>query len=395
MSSSTERAAARRTGRKKIAVVTSSRADFSIQLPVARELARSADVGWIASGTHLSREFGRTVDEVEASGIPIWETVRFILSDDSDESLVLSDGMALAGYGQALARIRPNMVLLLGDRWEIHACATAATLLRLPVAHIHGGEETEGAIDNVLRHSITKLAQLHFAATDLSGRRIRQMGEAAERIVVSGSPSLDKLRSLKYLGRAEFARRYGAPAAPFLLVTYHAVTTDLAATEKGLRALLSVLRERKLPTLFTYSNADSYGRTINEAIDAFCRDNPFATAARSLGGEGYANAMKHASAMVGNSSSGIIEAAHFGLPVVNIGDRQRGRERSGNTIEAVETRASIAAALDEALSDDFRAACRGLPNVYGDGKAAPRVARALLAYLRGTPTVAKPFALMD
>jgi UDP-hydrolysing UDP-N-acetyl-D-glucosamine 2-epimerase len=380
---------------RKIAVVTSTRADFSILLPVARALADTAglDIGWIASGTHFLSEFGNTIDEVSASGLPIWDTAEFMVGGDSDDALLRSDGLALTTYGEALLRLRPDLLLILGDRWEIHACATAATLLRLPIAHIHGGDETEGALDNVLRHSITKLAHLHFAATELSGRRIRQMGEAADRVFVTGSPAVDKLNSIDYLDHDAFAAAYGAPRDPFLLVTYHPLTTDQAATERGLDALFEVIAAKALPTLFTFSNADSLGRTINVAISDFCDAHSFATLARSLGGEGYANAMRHAIAMVGNSSSGIIEAAHFGLPVVNIGDRQKGRERSGNTIDADESSGAIAAALDRALSEPFRRHCAALPNVYGDGHASERIAKAIADFCAGPMPIAKPFQL--
>jgi UDP-hydrolysing UDP-N-acetyl-D-glucosamine 2-epimerase len=380
---------------QKVAIVTSTRADFSILLPVARSLAATdgLDVGWIASGTHFLAEFGNTIDEVSASGLPIWDSAEFIGGGDDDDALVRSDGLALTAYGQALRRVDPDLVLILGDRWEIHACATAATLLRLPIAHIHGGDETEGAIDNVLRHSITKLAHLHFAATELSGRRIRQMGEGAERVFVTGSPAIDKLNAIHYLDRAAFAAAYGAPAEPFLLVTYHPLTTDAAATERGLASLFEEIEGRSLPTLFTFSNADSMGRTINRAIADFCATHAFATVARSLGGEGYAHAMRHALVMLGNSSSGVIEAAYFGLPVVNIGDRQRGRERSGNTIDVDESRQAVAAGLDQALSEPFRKRCAKLPNVYGDGKASERIAKAIADFCGGPMPISKPFVL--
>lgn len=380
---------------RKIAIVTSTRADFSILEPAAAALAasREFEVGWIASGAHLVREFGNTIEEVRRSALPVWEEVRFLPADDSDEALVLAGGLALAGYGQALGRVQPDLVLLLGDRWEIQICATAATLRRFPVAHIHGGEESEGAIDNVLRHSITKLAHLHLAATELAGTRIRRMGEARDRVFVTGSPAIDKLATIDYLDRQAFSKAHGAPAEPFLLVTYHPQTTDLEATERVLISLFSVIEERGLPTLFTFSNADSYGRTINAAIAEFCDRHRFATVARSLGGEGYANAMRHASAMVGNSSSGIIEAAHFGLPVVNIGERQRGRERSGNTIDTSEDAHNIAAAVDRALSEQFREQCRGIVNVYGDGHAAPRIVEAIRGYCAGPMSISKRFAM--
>jgi len=384
-----------RATRTRIAVVTSTRADFSILQPAADALAArpELDVGWIASGAHFVHAFGDTIDEVRKSSLPIWEEVHFLAEDDGDDSLVLSAGRALAAYGEALGRLKPDLVLLLGDRWEIHNCATAATLRRIPIAHVHGGEESEGAIDNVLRHSITKLAHLHLAATELAALRIRRMGEAADRVFATGSPSLDKLAGIRYLDRSAFAAAYGAPREPFLLVTYHPQTTDLAATERGLSSLLAVVKARAVPTLFTFSNADSYGRTINAAIADFCAVNDFAKVAPSLGGEGYANAMKHALAMLGNSSSGIIEAAYFGLPVVNIGERQRGRERSGNTIDTDESADGIADALDQALSAEFRERCGKLVNVYGDGHAAARIAEAVANYCAGPMSVAKRFSL--
>jgi UDP-hydrolysing UDP-N-acetyl-D-glucosamine 2-epimerase len=381
--------------RKRIAVVTSTRADFSLLQPVADTLAARPefDVGWIASAAHFVRELGDTIGEVRKSRLPIWDEVHFLLADDSEDALVLAAGLAVAGYGQALGRVSPDLVLLLGDRWEIQNCATAATLRRIPIAHIHGGEESSGAIDNVLRHSITKLAHLHLAATKLSALRIRRMGEAPDRVFVTGSPAVDKLNAVRYVDRATFAETWGAPAEPFLLITYHPQTTDPAATERGLASLLSVVKARALPTLFTFANADSYGRTINTAISEFCAANDFARVTPSLGGEGYANAMKHALAMLGNSSSGIIEAAHFGLPVVNIGERQSGRERSGNTIETDEAEENVSAALDRALSAEFRQHCRQVVNVYGDGRAAERAVAAISGYCAGTMSIAKSFSL--
>ena len=361
---------------RTIGVVTVSRSDYGIYLPILRRIQADSDLKLhlIAAGMHLSPEFGLTVRSIEADGFQVAERVEMLLSSDTPEWVAKSMGLGAIGFAQVYARSRPDILLVLGDRFEMHAAALAALPFKIPVAHIHGGELTEGAIDNALRHSMTKLSHLHFVAMEAYSRRVVQMGEEPWRVTVSGAPGLDNLRAMKLLTRRELEARLGLrlDTAP-LLVTYHPVTLEYEQTGWQMEELLEALRAFDLPIVFTMPNADTGSRLIQQMIRDSVRGRPTARLVENVETQAYFSIMACAAAMVGNSSSGIIEAPSFGLPVVNVGSRQAGRIRAKNVIDVGNSRAEIVDGIRQAMTHAFRAALKGLANPYGDGHAAERI----------------------
>ena len=366
--------------KRRIGVVTVARSDYGIYLPILRKIQQDPELELvlIAGGMHLSPEFGLTVNTLEADGFYPAAKVEMLLSSDSPEGVAKSLGVGVIGFSQAFAQLKPDLLLLLGDRFEMMAAAVAALPFKLPMAHIHGGESTEGLIDEAIRHSITKMSHIHFASTEGHAARIRQMGEEPWRITVSGAPGLDNLQKMALLSADTLQRQHGFDLSqPPLLMTYHPVTLDYENTEYQVTELLAALKACALPLIFTFPNADTSGRKIIEMIQSFIKGNSLARVAVNLGTEVYFSLMAHAAAMVGNSSSGIVEAASFKLPVVNIGDRQRGRFHARNVIDCGYPRAQILTAIRTAVSKEFRETLRDLVNPYGDGRAAERIVAGL------------------
>lgn len=368
---------------RTIGVVTVSRSDYGIYLPILKRI--QGDPGLtlhlFVAGMHLSPEFGLTVRAIEADGFEISDRIEMLLSSDTPEGIAKSTGLGVIGFGQAYARFRPDILLVLGDRFEMLAAVIAALPYKLPVAHIHGGESTEGVIDESIRHSITKMSHLHFVSTELHRRRVIQMGEEPLRTVLTGAPSLDNLRTLCVLNLKELEQRYGLDLSrPTLLVTYHPVTLEYESTEVQVRELLAALDDLSFNVIFTYPNADTSGRQIIGAIRDFAARHPECQVVSNLGSEAYFSLMTYVAAMVGNSSSGIIEAASLNVPVVNIGNRQRGRVHGDNVISVECNRDEIVKAIETAVSVQFRSGFRGLVNPYGNGHASERIVGAL----RGT-----------
>jgi UDP-hydrolysing UDP-N-acetyl-D-glucosamine 2-epimerase len=282
------------------------------------------------------------------------------------------------GFARAFARQRPEVLVLLGDRFEMLAAAVAALPLLVPVAHIHGGEESEGAIDNQMRHAITKLSHVHFASAEPHARRIALMGEEPWRIHVTGAPGLDRIRPSELMSRGEVAASLGLPqVGPWLVVTFHPVTLEYGATERHVDELLAALDKLEAALVLTYPGADTAGGTIIDRIEEFAGHHPNVRLGTSLGDRLYLSLLEHADAMVGNSSSGLIEAPSFGLPAVNIGSRQAGRLRGANVIDVEPERDDILRAIDAALALGLRARLRATANPYGDGRAAPRIVKVL------------------
>ncbi len=365
---------------RRIAVITVGRSDLSIYVPVLRAIQSDADLELcvIASGAHLSPTHGWTVNEITAHGFGVTERVDMLLSADTPEAIAKSMGLGVIGFAQAYQRLRPDIVVVLGDRFDMHAAALAAVPFRIPLAHLHGGEVTSGAIDEAFRHAITKYSHLHFASTDEHANRIIQLGEEPWRITVSGAPSLDNLRQLTLLSQQELETRLQMPldSAP-LLMTFHPVTLQYEQTGSHIDELLSAIGEFDLPIVVTRPNADTSNQIIQRKLDRFAESRPNVRVVDNLGTCAYFSLMQHAAAMVGNSSSGIIEAASFELPVVNIGIRQQGRPQSGNVIHVGHTSQEIAAGIWQALQPAFRARLRGLTNIYGSGRAAECIVQRL------------------
>ena len=379
---------------KKVGVITVSRSDYGIYRPVLRRIQEDPELSLhlIVSGMHLSPEFGLSVSEIQRDGFPIGDTIEMLLSSDSSEGVAKSMGLGIIGFAQSYSRFQPDLLLVLGDRFEMHAAVVAALPFRIPIAHIHGGESTEGLIDEALRHSITKMSHIHFVSTEAYARRVIQMGEAPWRVVVSGSPALDNVRTLQLLTREELEEAHGFRLAEApLLVTYHPVTLEYEDTESHLNELMTALSEVDYSVIFTYPNADMRGRLIIERIRQFTEQHERAVAVPSLGTQAYYSLMAQSAAMVGNSSSGIIEAASFKLPVVNIGNRQRGRIRSQNVIDVDYDHRSIVTGINRATSPEFRRSLVDLVNPYGDGHAADRIVSTIKSTLPREGLIVKEF----
>jgi len=368
---------------RRVGVVTVGRSDYGHLRPVLEAVRRAPDLELLlfVAGMHLASEFGLTVRDIEADGFPISARVEMLGGGDTPEAVAAATGRGVTGFGEAFARVRPDLLVVLGDRFEMLAAAVAALPFALPVVHIHGGEVSEGAMDNQIRHAITKLAHLHFASAEPHARRIAAMGEEPWRIYTVGAPGLDRLATTEPLSRAALARELGLPeAGPWLLVTFHPVTLEYRDTAAHIDELLAAIEKTDGFIVITYPNADTSGRLIVERIEEFAGRHPRrCRLAKSLGERLYLSLLGHADLMIGNSSSGLIEAPSFGLPVVNVGARQRGRLRGANVIDVEPSREDILRGIEAAQAPAFRARARAAANPYGDGRAAPRIVEVLRA----------------
>lgn len=367
---------------RKICIVTGTRADYGLLFWLMKEIDAdpAMDLQLIVTGAHLEPRFGNTVKVIENDGFGIDARVPLNIADDSATGISNATGKALSGLGAAMASLGPDIAVLLGDRYEILAAATAALLHRVPVAHIHGGEVTEGAMDDSMRHAITKLSALHFAAAEPYRQRIIQMGEDPENVFTVGAPGLDHIERTPLLEKAETASILGVDAAtPYLLITMHPTTLGNDAPLAETAALLRALEQTPDHVfIFTGVNADPGHDAIAAAIHDYVEAN--ADRARlftSLGQERYLSAMKHAAAVVGNSSSGIIEAPAFGVPTVNIGLRQHGRLRAASVIDVDADTDAIITALTRALDPAFRDVATNGEKPYGLPGASTQIASRL------------------
>jgi UDP-hydrolysing UDP-N-acetyl-D-glucosamine 2-epimerase len=366
---------------RAIGVVTVARSDYGHLLPLLEALGRAPDVELLVyvAGSHLAAPFGiRTGDLVEADKWPIAARIDMGIDDDTPATIASATGRGVIGFAAEFARRRPDLVVVLGDRYEMLSAALAALPFTLPVAHLHGGEVTEGAIDEQVRHAITKLAHLHFPAAEPYAARVRQMGEEPWRVHCCGAPGLDRLRAGGSLSREEIGERLGRPLGhPTLLVTFHPETLAVADVPRQVEELTAALEKVDGEIIVTAPGADTGYRAITAALERLAGRRPLMVLGATLGDDVYTSLLREADVMIGNSSSGLIEAPSFGLPVVNVGDRQRGRLRAANVIDVAADRAAIVGAILRALDPAFRRGLAGLVNPYGDGHAAPRIARVL------------------
>jgi UDP-hydrolysing UDP-N-acetyl-D-glucosamine 2-epimerase len=361
-------------------VVTGSRSDYGIYLPLLRKIQADPELRLhlIATGMHLSPEFGLTYRGFEADGLEIGDHVEMLLSSDSPEGIAKSMGLGTIGFAQSFGSFRPDILLVLGDRFEMHAAALAAIPFKIPLAHIHGGEVTQGAMDDALRHAITKLSHLHFVTTEEYARRVIQLGEEPWRVILSSAPSLDNLDTVKLLTTAELESLYGFSLDPSpLLVTFHPVTLEYERAEWQLGELLAALDVSGRPVIFTMPNADTKGRLLVNMIVEYVQARKSAHLVHNFGTKGYFSMMSHAAAMVGNSSSGLIEAPSFRLPVVNIGTRQDGRVRVGHVIDVGYDRKAISEGIRKALQPEFSEKLKKLANPYYHGNASEAIVQRL------------------
>lgn len=379
---------------RRVAIITTGRADYGLLVPVLKAATESPalDPAVYATGAHLSRRHGMTVGRIEDDGWDIAARIETEPSDGTNKAeLPMADKIAraVAGFSGAFRAHKPDICLLLGDRFETLAAAVAAAASGIPIAHIHGGEISTGALDNQFRFAITALANLHCVATTRARDRLIAMGESPQSVIHTGAPGLDHITAFQPTPRESFCRDVGLPGvAPFLLVTLHPETIGAQDATAQAGQLVRALEAAGTPVLATAANQDPAGCAINAVIEDACARNGWAFS--SALGPRYHDAMHHAAAMVGNSSSGIIEAASFGLPVINIGERQAGRERSGNVIDCAHDADAIAAAIRDALAMDPS----GLTNLYSapkDMPASERIARAVAAMPLGPHALRKMF----
>jgi len=364
--------------KRTIAVVTTSRSDYTYLYWILRELSARPDVDLrlIAMGAHLSPEFGTTIDEIERDGFAV-RRIECLLSSDTDVGMAKTIGLATLSLADVLGEMRPDLLLVTADRYEMLAPASVALALRIPIAHIEGGEISEGAIDDAVRNALTKLAHLHFTSTECARRRVIALGEDPSRLHQVGAASLDHLRRSQLMSRDEVENALDLKLrSPAILVGYHPVTV-LRDTLAESDALFAALERIEGQLLFCYPNADAGSRELINRTRAFAESRRNARVFVNLGPIKYWSLLGQADLFIGNSSSGIIETASFALPTVNVGLRQRGREHGANVLDTEADADAIVAAVERVSSPEFREGLRGMANPYGDGHASERIARIL------------------
>lgn len=368
---------------RKIAVITGTRAEYGLLYWILKGIHKAPDLELqlIVTCMHLSPEYGLTIREIEKDGFTITERVEMLLSSDTESAIATSMGLGMIGFSKAYSRLKPDIIVVLGDRFELSSAVATAVPFRIPVAHIHGGETTEGVMDELFRHAITKMSHIHFPTTQKYADRIIQMGERPENVFCFGAPGLDNISRLKLLKKKQLALQLKIPdKKDWGIVTYHPVTLEKDSAETQIKKLLSAVKSLpEIYWIFTMPNADTESRIILKKIEEFVQCNPKKTKLfSSLGQMRYLSLLKNAILMVGNSSSGLIETPSFELPVVNIGDRQKGRIRAENVIDVpICEQNKIKTAINKAMSKDFRDSLKGLINPYGEGNASEKIVEVL------------------
>ena len=355
---------------KKICVATGARAEYGLLRWVMEGISQSPELELqlVATGMHLSPEFGMTLDAIEADGFPIDRKVEMLLSSDTAVGVTKSMGLGMIGFADALAELKPDLMLVLGDRYEIFAAAASAMIARIPIAHLHGGETTEGAFDEAIRHSITKMAHLHFVAAEEYRRRVIQLGEQPEHVFNVGGLGIDNILRLKLLARDELEEALNFKLQKRnLLITFHPVTLEKNTSTQQMDELLAALAELKdTGLIFTMPNADTDGRVLFRQIEAFCAQYSQASAYTSLGQLRYLSCIQYVDGIVGNSSSGLLEVPSFKKGTINIGVRQRGRLKAESVIDCEPNRNSIRNALKKLYTSEFEERLVTIENPYGN-----------------------------
>jgi UDP-hydrolysing UDP-N-acetyl-D-glucosamine 2-epimerase len=372
-------------GVRKIVYISGTRADYGLMRSVLKRIqaTKRLDLTIVATGMHLSREFGSTVEQIERDGFRVSKKIPSLFPEDTGAGMLRSFAKFLAHLTKALGDIRPDIILLLGDRWEMLAGAMAGAYMNIPVAHIHGGEIT-GSVDEPNRHAITRFAHIHLVATREHARVLRKIGEQPNRIHVVGAPGLDDIVSHNLAPPDRVAAEYGFDQNDaHLLLVQHPVVTESNLAGAQIKKTLDAIVHLHIPTTAIYPNADAGSRRMTQLMKKYSRRHPFIRLYKNIPRDEYLALMATSSVIVGNSSSGIVEAASFGLPAVNIGTRQLGRIHPGNVLDVDYSEREITRAVKSALSRSFRSKLKGSRNPYGDGHTGQRVAR-ILATLRIT-----------
>ena len=370
---------------RKICVFTGGRAEYGLLKPLLDEIviSHSLELKLLVSGMHLSSEFGLTYKKIEDDGFVCDEKVEMILSSDTTVSICKSMGLGMIGFSEALERIKPDIFVILGDRFETMVAATAALVCRIPVAHIQGGELTFGAIDDQFRHAITKMSLLHFVTTDEYQKRVIQLGEDPDRVFNFGAINVDAMKKIQPLSKLELEKQINFSLGPrTILVTFHPVTLENDTAGNYFSQLLKAIDEiGDLKVIFTKTNADTDGRIINNLIDLYVERNPKNTVAfTSLGQMRYISLLHYISAVVGNSSSGIIETPTFKIPTVNIGDREKGRVLANNVITCKQSIKAIRSAIEKVLSDEFKDSIKDMISPYDKDETAKNIVKTIREY---------------
>lgn len=385
---------------KKICVMTGTRAEYGLLKPLIRKIEddRELELRIVATGMHLSPEFGLTYREIEQDGFEIAERNEMLLSSDTPGGITKSVGLGMIGFADIFTRLAPDMVVILGDRYEMLAAAAAAMIHRIPIAHIHGGELTEGVIDDPIRHSITKMSTLHFTTTEKYRDRVIQLGEPPDSVFCVGSLGVENVRLQKLMNREELAQSIGVPLdKPYVVVTFHPVTLEKKTVREQFETLLSALEEfGEYQMIFTKANADADGRIINQLIDRYAAENRDRAAAFvSLGMMRYLSALQYCEMVIGNSSSGIIEAPSFHIPTVNIGNRQKGRVRGRSVIDCACMTKEIIEAVHKAQEMRKEGTLLSEGNPYEGAETSDRILQGIKECLAGGLDVRKQFYDME
>lgn len=386
---------------KKICIVTGTRAEYGLLKPLIKRILKDEELELLlyVTGAHLSTEFGLTYQEIENDKIPIKRKIEMLLSSDSSSSVVKSMGIEMIGFADVLGEDLPDIMVVLGDRYEILVAVTAAMIFKIPVAHIHGGELTEGAIDEAIRHSVTKMSQLHFTTLDRYRKRIIQLGEQPDKVFNVGSLGVESIKSIPLYTKNELEKQIKFSLnGKVAMVTYHPVTLENGNdVVKQFEILLNVLEKySKMKIIFTKANADMGGRIINNLIDQFVlehKDNCIAFS--SMGQLGYLSVLQFCSIVIGNSSSGIIEVPSFQIPTVNIGDRQRGRVHAESVIDCKNTFEDISKAISTGLSEEFLEKVKHIKNPYGQPDTSKSILETIKKYLCNQISIKKVFYDME
>ena len=373
--------------KKKICVLTGTRAEYGQLKPLILKLKKEPlfDVRVVVTGSHLSSEFGFTYKEIELDNILIDKKIDMLLSGDSASAVSKSMGLAMIGFADYFETVKPDLLILLGDRYETIAVALTAMNERIPVAHLHGGELTEGAIDDCIRHAITKLSYLHFTSNEVYKNRVIQLGESPERVYCVGATGIENIMNETLLAKIELEKSLNfSLEKPYAVITFHPTTLENSTAKHQIKELLAAIESYQyMKFIFTKANADAEGRLINEVIDNYVDTHENAISVTSLGMRRYLSALKYSTMVIGNSSSGLVEAPTFGIPTVNIGARQKGRLQASSVINCEPNAISIKQAIDKALTAEFRRVAKEAINPYGDGNTSEKIVEVIKEYVLG------------
>ena len=366
------------SAKRKVAVFTGTRAEYGLLYWLLKDVQndKELELQLLVSGMHLSPEFGNTWQQIESDGFTIDEKVEILLSSDTPVGTAKSMGLGVLGFADALSRLKPEIIIILGDRFEALAVAQTAMILRIPILHLHGGEITEGAYDDAIRHAITKLSYLHCTSTEEYKKRVIQLGEDPVRVANVGAIGLDHLKRSHFLSLEQLSDSLNFRLKnPYFIVTYHPVTLGKESPEESFKALLKALDSYPdYQVILTYPNADDGGRKIIPLLEAYASSQPERVIAiPSLGQMRYLSAVKHAAVVIGNSSSGIIEVPAFDVPTVNIGDRQKGRPAAKSVLNCPATSQSIVETIRIALTRSYKGPNERITNPYGQGNASSKI----------------------